>query len=128
MHQRNTYPKPFKAQIVQKYIQPGASVASVAIKHGDNTNVVRKWLPPKRQRGLELAHRCTLATRLQDSNEPSGIQSPISGTSEMTFFLNGKIYEGKENSAFSRLLTNPPENTILLTGILTKNLTDSTRT
>jgi len=45
MRQRNSYPKPFKAQIVQECLQPGASVASVALSHGINANVVRKWLP-----------------------------------------------------------------------------------
>ncbi|RON14798.1 IS66-like element accessory protein TnpA [Pseudomonas frederiksbergensis] len=52
MRQRNTYPKPFKAQIVQECLQPGASVASVALRHGINANVVRKWLPPKRDNAV----------------------------------------------------------------------------
>jgi hypothetical protein len=47
MRQRNSYPKPLKAQIVQECLQPGASVASVAMRHGINANVVRKWLPSK---------------------------------------------------------------------------------
>ncbi|WP_277952868.1 transposase [Pseudomonas sp. TH03] len=29
----------------QECLQPGASVASVAMNHGINANVVRKWLP-----------------------------------------------------------------------------------
>jgi transposase-like protein len=45
MRQRNSYPKPFKAQVVQECLQPGASVSSVAINHGINANVIRKWLP-----------------------------------------------------------------------------------
>jgi len=45
MRQRNSYPKPFKAQVVQECLQPGASVSSVAIRHGINANVIRKWLP-----------------------------------------------------------------------------------
>lgn len=45
MRQRNSYPKPFKSQVVQECLQPGASVASVALIHGINANVVRKWLP-----------------------------------------------------------------------------------
>ncbi|AOE85928.1 IS66-like element accessory protein TnpA [Pseudomonas sp. TCU-HL1] len=45
MRQRNSYPKPFKAQVVQECLQPGTSVASVALSHGINANVVRKWLP-----------------------------------------------------------------------------------
>ncbi len=45
MRQRSSYPKPFKAQVVQECLQPGASVSSVAISHGINANVIRKWLP-----------------------------------------------------------------------------------
>ncbi|WLG42759.1 transposase [Pseudomonas sp. FP1740] len=45
MHQRSSYPKPFKAQVVQEYLQPGATISSVAISHGINANVIRKWLP-----------------------------------------------------------------------------------
>lgn len=45
MRQRSSYPKPFKAQVVQECLQPGATVSSVAIAHGINANVIRKWLP-----------------------------------------------------------------------------------
>lgn len=45
MRQRNSYPKPFKAQVVQECLQPGATISSVAISHGINANVIRKWLP-----------------------------------------------------------------------------------
>ncbi|NNB13220.1 IS66-like element accessory protein TnpA [Pseudomonas fragi] len=44
MPQRNSYPKPFKAQVVQECLQPGAKISSVAIHHGINANVIRKWL------------------------------------------------------------------------------------
>ena len=45
MRQRSSYPIPFKAQVVQECLQPGATVSSVAIRHGINANVIRKWLP-----------------------------------------------------------------------------------
>lgn len=45
MRQRSSYPKPFKAQVVQECLLPGATVSSVAISHGINANVIRKWLP-----------------------------------------------------------------------------------
>ncbi|MDH4565486.1 hypothetical protein E8E95_02185 [Pseudomonas sp. BN414] len=34
----------FKSQVVKECLQPGAAVASVALSHGINANVVRKWL------------------------------------------------------------------------------------
>ncbi|BFT63771.1 IS66-like element accessory protein TnpA [Pseudomonas moorei] len=45
MRHRSSYPKPFKAQVVQECLQPGATLSSVAISHGINPNVIRKWLP-----------------------------------------------------------------------------------
>ncbi|KAF1028088.1 MAG: hypothetical protein GAK37_02281 [Pseudomonas sp.] len=45
MRQRSSYPKPFKAQVVQECLEPGASISSVAINYGINANVIRKWMP-----------------------------------------------------------------------------------
>ncbi|SEJ94606.1 transposase [Pseudomonas sp. NFR16] len=45
MHQRTSYPKTFKAQVVQECLLPNVSIASVALRHGINTNLVRKWIP-----------------------------------------------------------------------------------
>ncbi|WP_240997571.1 IS66-like element accessory protein TnpA [Pseudomonas viridiflava] len=45
MRQRTSYPKPLKAQVVQECLEPGVSLASVALRHGINANLVRKWIP-----------------------------------------------------------------------------------
>ncbi len=45
MRQCKSHPKSFKAQIVQECEQPGVSVASIAMRHGINANVVRRWIP-----------------------------------------------------------------------------------
>jgi transposase len=44
IRQRRSYPKALKAQIVAQCRQPGVSVAGVALSHGINANVVRKWI------------------------------------------------------------------------------------
>ena len=54
MRQRTSYTKPFKAQVVQECLQPRASVASVALSHGINANVVLKWLPIYRDQPTTL--------------------------------------------------------------------------
>ena len=41
---RRVHSSDFKAQVLGECRQPGASVAAVAIGHGLNPNVVRKWL------------------------------------------------------------------------------------
>jgi len=60
---RGVHTAEFKAQIMAECRQPDASVSAVAIAHGLNTNVVRKWLAG---RGLKrmgdavpAASRCT---------------------------------------------------------------------
>ncbi|NWD66884.1 transposase [Pseudomonas gingeri] len=44
MRQRKSCPKSFKSQVVQECAQPGVSVAAIAITHGINPNVVRRWI------------------------------------------------------------------------------------
>ncbi|MBI2750944.1 MAG: transposase, partial [Burkholderiales bacterium] len=41
---RRTHSPEFKAQVLAACARPGASVAAVALDHGLNANVVRKWL------------------------------------------------------------------------------------
>ena len=40
---RRRHSAELKAQVLSECAQPGASVASVALSHGINTNVVHKW-------------------------------------------------------------------------------------
>ena len=42
MRQRTSYPKLLKAQVVQECLNPDVSIASVALRHGINANLVRK--------------------------------------------------------------------------------------
>ncbi|EPP5101096.1 IS66-like element accessory protein TnpA [Enterobacter hormaechei] len=41
---RRTYTKAFKAQVVAECGDPESSIASVALSHGLNANLVHKWL------------------------------------------------------------------------------------
>ena len=41
---RRWYTVQFKREIVARCLQPGASVAGVALEHGANANLVRKWI------------------------------------------------------------------------------------
>jgi transposase len=42
--QRRVHRAEFKAQVLAECQRPGASVAAVALAHGLNVNLVRKWL------------------------------------------------------------------------------------
>ena len=42
---RRTYAQQFKREVVAQCLLPGASVSAIALSHGINANVIRKWLP-----------------------------------------------------------------------------------
>jgi len=44
---RRTYPCQFKREVVAQCLAPGASVSAIALSHGINANVIRKWLPQR---------------------------------------------------------------------------------
>ncbi|MBF7144951.1 transposase [Pseudomonas sp. LY10J] len=55
MHpQRRSYSKSFKTQVIQECAQPGSSIASVALNHRLNANLVHKWIRLQSQSGLTL--------------------------------------------------------------------------
>jgi len=51
---RRSYSKSFKAQVIQECVQPGASIASVALSHSLNANLVHKWIRVQVQKSTEL--------------------------------------------------------------------------
>ncbi len=62
---RRTYAQQFKREVVAQCQVPGASVSAIAMSHGINANVIRKWLP---RREPETA--AALATMLPVTIEP----------------------------------------------------------
>ena len=48
---RRTYDPDAKAQIVQACLQPGVSVARIAMQYGINANLLRTWLGKRRDGG-----------------------------------------------------------------------------
>jgi transposase-like protein len=66
--QRRSYSKSFKAQVIQECAQPGASIASVALSHSLNANLVHKWVRLQSQKNFAL----------QPAFIPLTLQSPAS--------------------------------------------------
>lgn len=66
--QRRVHGAEFKAQVLAECRRPGASVAAVALAHGLNVNLVRKWLVG---RGLK---RAGLAAPRQVATPPPAMQ------------------------------------------------------
>lgn len=52
---RRVHSPEFKAQVIGDCQQPGASVAAVAVGHGLNPNVVRKWLAGQNLKRMDAA-------------------------------------------------------------------------
>ena len=46
VRKRRMYSQQFKAEVAAQCLIPGASVSAIALSHGINANVIRKWLPP----------------------------------------------------------------------------------
>ena len=55
--QRRVHGAEFKAQVLAECRRPGASVAAVALAHGLNVNLVRKWLVGRGLKRAGLASR-----------------------------------------------------------------------
>jgi transposase len=70
--QRRVHGSEFKTQVLAECQQPGASVAAVALAHGLNVNLLRKWLVG---RGIK---RTGLAAPRTVTRKPVGIDTPVS--------------------------------------------------
>jgi transposase len=69
--QRRVHGAEFKAQVLGECRQPGASVAAVALAHGLNVNLVRKWLVG---RGLKRAGLAAPVALRQAATAVSAVQ------------------------------------------------------
>jgi transposase len=70
--QRRVHGSEFKTQVLAECQQPGASVAAVALAHGLNVKLLRKWLVG---RGIK---RTGLAAPRTVTRKPVGIDTPVS--------------------------------------------------
>lgn len=70
--QRRVHGAEFKTQVLAECQQPGASVAAVALAHGLNVNLLRKWLVG---RGIK---RTGLAAPRTVTRKPAGVGTSVS--------------------------------------------------
>ena len=70
--QRRVHGAEFKTQVLAECQQPGASVAAVALAHGLNVNLLRKWLVG---RGIK---RTGLAAPRTVTRKPAGVDTSVS--------------------------------------------------
>ena len=89
--QRRLHSASFKAQVLAECQQPGASVAAVALAHGLNVNLLRKWLVGRGIKRTGLAALRTVTPKLAgvDDTSASSLQfipveitpAPVAATS-----------------------------------------------
>jgi transposase len=74
--QRRVHGAEFKAQVLAECQQPGASVAAIALAHGLNVNLLRKWLVGRgiKRTGLEAPRTVTLKPVKQDDKSTPSLQ------------------------------------------------------
>jgi len=73
--QRRVHGAEFKSQVLAECQQPGASVAAVALAHGLNVNLVRKWLV-----GRGIKRSGLPAPRTVTSTQSGTGEAPPAGT------------------------------------------------
>ncbi|MFJ2458055.1 transposase [Pseudomonas helleri] len=64
---RRSYSRSFKAQVIQECAQPGTSIASVALSHSLNANLVHKWIRVQVQKSTALqpaSSQCLLGQKI----------------------------------------------------------------
>jgi transposase len=54
---RACYDKGAKQELIERCLQPGVSVARMALQHGINANLLRTWITRYRQQGQKSANR-----------------------------------------------------------------------
>ncbi|TAM36956.1 MAG: hypothetical protein EPN61_15315 [Burkholderiaceae bacterium] len=81
---RRTYALQFKRDVVARCLEPGASVSAIALSHGINANVIRKWLP--RHGGMTST---AMATMLPVKVESAAVPVPVNPKPRMTMPLAG---------------------------------------
>ncbi|MEO8652797.1 MAG: transposase [Ramlibacter sp.] len=84
---RRTYPRQFKREVVAQCLVPGASVSAIALGHGINANVIRKWLPQRAPGTARVTATMLPVTidstppapkrRLRAAAVPAGSRAPI---------------------------------------------------
>ena len=68
---RRTYSEEFKAQVVAASLEPGVSMAAVALANGLNANLLRRWVKESRE------HAADVSGNQDDSGGPPPTLVPV---------------------------------------------------
>lgn len=73
---KRMYVHEFKLGLVRRCLEPGVSVSAVALEHGVNTNLLRKWIDKHRDEGMSRATPALLPVTITATDPPACATSP----------------------------------------------------
>ena len=74
---RRWYTSQFKNEIVARCLQPGASVSGIAVTHGLNPNLVRKWIERAHKESRKLAPLLPVVLADVQTRAPVEVALPV---------------------------------------------------
>ena len=102
---RRTFDPVLKARLIESCLQPGASVAQLALDHGINANLLWKWIRQHR-----LARKGT--AMIAPSSTPAFIPVEIEGAANDVVSKQDRLLDSRRHEPGARLLR--PEESGLL--------------
>ena len=111
---RRTYSQAYKRDLVKQCCVPGVSVAGIALAHGMNANLVRRWIVrEQRRKGAALAVPkavmlpVTIAAATEEAHAPATAKAPSSAQATIEIdFCGARIYvrDGVDAKTLRRVL------------------------
>lgn len=100
---RRTYTPQYKADVVKRCSEPGVSVAGVALAHGINANLVRRWIVHDRRTLsgalakpqvalLPVTIEAAMSVQAQDAGTVTAIDTPRKQRSSGTAVIEVELY------------------------------------
>ena len=71
--QRRRHSPEFRASVIQACLQPGVSIAAVALANGLNANMVRKWIIEERKRSVPAQAHPSRPVSVPDHGSPPAL-------------------------------------------------------
>jgi transposase len=77
---RRSYSPGFKAEVIGRCLQPGVSVASIALANGINANLLHRWIAEHRQSQLAMVEASGAKDLTDKPEEPAFVPMRLEAT------------------------------------------------
>lgn len=103
---RRTYTAAFKTELVSQCLQLGVSSAAVAVSHGMNPNVLRRWI---KESGRMQASECETSKAISHDVAPAFVALPLKPAASTCAGFGADIQMQVQRNGTTVLVTWPPE-------------------